>query len=106
MSQTPKTYSNGEIMCKILTISKDALMIARNKWNDIQSHRVNILFRYYPLLSQAYELEMELRVFFNRTTKRTTAMKLMNQWYEKVSTIGNPNFMSVIITFKNHAPTI
>ena len=28
----------------------------------------------------------------------------MNQWYDKVSALGNPNFRSVIKTFKNHAP--
>ena len=105
-SQTPKTYSNGESMRQILARSKHALMMARNKWNDIQRHRVNILFRHYPMLRQAYELAMELRGIFNRKTKRTTAMKLMNRWYEKVSALGNPNFRSVIKTFKNHAPTI
>ena len=105
-SQTPKTYSNGETMRQILARSKHALMMARNKWTDIQRHRVNILFRQYPILKKAYELAMELRAIFNRKTKRTTAMKLMNQWYEKVSALGNPNFRSVIKTFKNHAPTI
>ena len=105
-SQAPKTYSNGETMRQILARSKHALMMARNKWTDIQRHRVNILFRHYPLLRQAYELAMELRGIFNRKTKRTTAMKLMNWWYEKVSALGNPNFRSVIKTFKNHAPTI
>ena len=105
-SQAPKTYSNGETMRQILARSKHALMMACNKWNDIQRHRVNILFRHYPILRQAYELAMELRGIFNRKTKRTTAMKLMNRWYEKVSALGNPNFRSVIKTFRNHAPTI
>ena len=90
----------------ILARSKHTLMMARNKWNDIQRHRANILFWHYPILKKAYELAMELRSIFNRKTKRTTAMKLMNRWYEKVSALGNPNFRSVIKTFKNHALTI
>ena len=105
-SQTPKTYSNGETMRQILARSKHTLMMARNKWNDIQRHRVNILFRHYPILRQAYDLAMELRAIFNKKTKRTKAMKLLNGWYGKVSAMGNPNFRSVIKTFKNHAPTI
>ena len=105
-SQPPETYSNGETMRQILARSKHTLMMARNKWNDIQRHRANILFKHYPILRQAYELAMELRSIFNRKIKRTTAMKLMNRWYEKVSALGNPNFRSVIKTFKNHAPTI
>ena len=76
------------------------------EWNDIQRHRANILFKHYPILRQAYELAMELRFIFNKKTKRTTAMRLMNKWYEKVSALGNPNFRSVIKTFKNHASTI
>lgn len=105
-SQPPTTYSNGETMRQILARSKHTLMMARNKWNDIQRHRANILFRHYPILKQAYELAMELRAIFNKKTKRTKAMKLLNEWYEKVSALGNPNFRSVIKTFKNHAPTI
>ena len=81
-------------------------MMARNKWNDIQRHRANILFKHYPILRQAYELAMELRFIFNKKTKCTTAMRLMNKWYEKVLALGNPNFRSVIKTFKNHASTI
>ncbi len=105
-SQPPKTYSNGETMRQILARSKHTLMMARNKWTDIQRHRVNILFKHHPILKQAYELAMELRNIFNKKTKRTTAMKLLNGWYEKVSALGNPNFRSVIKTFKKHAPTI
>lgn len=105
-SQPPKTYSNGETMRQILARSKHTLMMASNKWNDTQRHRANILFKHYPILRQAYELAMELRAIFNRKTKRTKAMKLLNGWYEKVSALGNPNFRSVIKTFKNHAPTI
>ena len=30
----------------------------------------------------------------------------MNDWYERVSGLDNPNFRSVIRTFRNHAPTI
>ena len=30
----------------------------------------------------------------------------MNKWYEKVMVLPNNNFPSVIMTFKNHAPTI
>ena len=36
----------------------------------------------------------------------TKALGKMNEWYEKVSTLANSNFRSVIKTFKNHAPTI
>lgn len=100
------TYSNGETMRQILARSKHALMMSSNKWTDIQRHRVNILFKYHPILKNAYDLAMELRSVFNQKTTPTKAMKLMNNWYEKVRQLGNPNFRSVIKTFKNHAPTI
>lgn len=103
---TPVTYSNGETMRQILARSKHTLMMSSNKWTDIQRHRVNILFRYYPVLRDAYDLAMGLRKIFNTKTTPTKAMKKMNEWYEKVRQLGNASFRSVIKTFKNHAPTI
>lgn len=105
-TQHPATYSNGETMRQILARSKHTLMIPCNKWTDTQRHRVNILFRHYPILKAAYNLAMELRGIFNRTLKPTKALKQLNVWYEKVSALGNSNFRSVIKTFKNHVPTI
>lgn len=100
------TYSNGETMRQILARTKHTLMMSQNKWTDIQRHRVNILFRHYPLLKEAYNLAMELRTIFNKKIKPVKAMQQMNNWYDKVRRLGNANFRSVIKTFKNHAPTI
>lgn len=105
-SEPPVTYSNGETMRQILARSKHTLMMAQNKWTDIQRHRANILFRHYPILKAAYQLAMELRSIFNMKISPTKALGKMNEWYEKVSTLANSNFRSVIKTFKNHAPTI
>lgn len=105
-SEPPVTYSNGETMRQILARSKHTLMMAQNKWTDIQRHRANILFKHYPILKDAYRLAMELRRIFNMKLLPTKAMGKMNEWYEKVMALGNNNFRSVIKTFKNHAPTI
>lgn len=105
-SEPPVTYSNGETMRQILARSKHTLMMSQNKWTDIQRHRANILFRHYPILKDAYRLAMELRRIFNMKISPTKALGKMNEWYEKVSTLANSNFRSVIKTFKNHAPTI
>ncbi len=93
-------------MRQILARSKHTLMMSRNKWTDTQLHRVNILFKHYPILKDAYELAMKLRFIFNTMTTPEKALKKMNDWYEQVRRLGNPNFRSVIKTFKNHAPTI
>ena len=105
-SEPAVTYSNGETMRQILARSKHTLMMAQNKWTDIQRHRANILFKHYPILKAAYHLAMELRCIFNMKLSPTKALGKMNEWYEKVMTLGNNNFRSVIKTFKNHAPTI
>ena len=55
---TPPTYSNGETMRQILARSKYSLMMSQNKWTDLQRHRVNILFKHYPILRSAYALAM------------------------------------------------
>ena len=105
-SLPPVVYSNGETMRQILARSKHTLLMASNKWTDIQRHRVNILFKHYPILKQAYHQAMELRRIFNTKTSPTKAMKLLNVWFEKISALANTNFRAVIKTFKNHAPTI
>lgn len=105
-STPPVTYSNGETMRQILARSKHTLMMSQNKWTDIQRHRVNILFKYHPILKCAYALAMELRQIFNAKITPTKAIGRMNKWYEKVMALCNNNFRSVIKTFKNHAPTI
>lgn len=105
-AEPPVTYSNGETMRQILARSKHTLMMARNKWTDIQRHRANILFRHYPILKAAYHLEMELRRIFNSKISPTKAMGKMNMWYGKVMALANSNFRSVIKTSQNHAPTI
>lgn len=105
-SVPPPTYSNGETMRQILARSKHTLMMSQNKWTDPQRHRVNILFKHHPILKSAYTLAMELRRIFNANISPTKAMGLMNEWYDKVMSLGNSNFRSVIKTFKNHAPTI
>ena len=105
-SEPPVTYSDGETMRRILARSKHTLMMSQNKWADIRHHRVNILFKYYPILKAAYSLAVELRKIFNSKISPTKAMGRMNKWYEKVMALGNNNFRPVIKTFKNHAPTI
>jgi len=49
---------------------------------------------------------MKLRRIFNANIPPTKALGRMNKWYDKVMSLGNSNFRSVIKTFKNHAPTI
>lgn len=49
---------------------------------------------------------MSLREIFNTKAALAEATAKINEWYENVRMLGNPNFRSVIKTFKNHAPTI
>lgn len=101
-----KTYSNGETMRQILARSKHTLMMSENKWTDIQRHRVNILFKHYPILKEAYALAMRLRQIFNTKTNRVNAMKLLDVWFNQVSEMTHNSFRAVIKTIRNHYPTI
>lgn len=102
----PATYSNGGTMRQILHRSKHTLMMSSNKWTDIQRYRVNILFKYHPILKEAYRLAMKLRSIFNRKDTPEKAWKEMGLWYEGVKQLANKNFRSAIKTFKNNARTI
>lgn len=105
-SVPPVTYSNGETMRQILARSKHTLMVSSSKWTESQRHRVNILFKHFPILKDEYSLAMSLREIFNTKAALAEATAKINEWYENVRMLGNPNFRSVIKTFKNHAPTI
>lgn len=81
-------------------------MMSQNKLHDIQRHRVNIIFKHYPILKAACILATELRSIFNCKLSATKAFKQRNQWYGKVSTLDYSTFRFVIKSFRNHAPTI
>lgn len=102
----PTTYSNGETMRQILARSKHVLLTSSNKWTPLQRHSVNILFKHFPMLRQAYDLSMRLRAIFNRRLSVSQAMLQMDQWYQQVVRLGNGSFRAVVKTFKNHEPTI
>ena len=76
-------------MRQILARSKHTLMMSDNKWTDVQRHRANILFRHYPILKKAYTLAMKLRRIFNSRIGRIRAMKLFDDWFNKVSELEN-----------------
>lgn len=54
----------GETMPQILLRSKRALMLSSDKWKPSQKQRIEILFRNYPILEQAYAVMRELRDIF------------------------------------------
>ena len=67
-------------MRQILARSKHTLMMSQDKWR----HRINILFRHYPILKSGYHLAMEPRSIFNARISPTKAMGRMNRQYDKV----------------------
>lgn len=93
-------------MRQILARSRHTLMMSENKWTDIQRHRVNILFKHYPILKEAYALAMKLRQIFNTKTNWVKAMKLPDIWFTQVLDLAYNSFRSVIKTIRNHYPTI
>ena len=102
----PTKYANGETMPQILLRTKQALIMAPNKISDEQKRRLDILFEYFPILKQAYDLMADLRDIFNLRISMTKAGLKLTRWFDKVVAVGNESFNSVIRTFKNHYKTI
>lgn len=102
----PMKYDNGETMPQILLRSKRALMVSSDKWKPSQKQRIEILFRNYPILEQAYAVMRELRDIFNQKISHTQAGVLLAQWYENVHALGRNTFNTVVRTFKNNYLTI
>lgn len=96
----PQKY-NGETMPQILLRTKQALVMAPNKLSVEQQKRLDILFKHYPQIKQAYDLMAELRNIYNMKITMTQAGLKMAKWFDKVLDVGNESFNSVVRTFKN-----
>jgi transposase len=98
----PKRHDNGETSPELLSRSRYQLMVSQDQWTDSQKERGRILFDLYPDIKESYSLVHSLRCTFNnpRATK-SSAIKGMREWFEKVEAFGNDAFNVAASTIKD-----
>jgi len=69
----PDVLENGDTLKQLLARSQYLLFKPRTRWTPSQVHLAEILFRYYPLLEQAYDLSLQLGRIFHTTKDKGIA---------------------------------
>lgn len=102
----PNILDNGDTMKQLLARSRHLLFKDEAKWTPSQGQRAEILFRYYPVLEQAYRLSRKLSYIFSNTKEKGLGFTRLARWYNDVEKSGLKAFGTVSRTIQNHYQTI
>ncbi len=102
----PKILPNGDTCKQLLARSRYLLFKAPNKWTSKQAERAAILFDLYPELKKGYYLSMMFRNIYETAKSETKALEMLEQWYQKVHTLGFESFITAANSIKMHQKTI
>nr|WP_042479303.1 transposase [Solitalea canadensis] len=102
----PDLLENGDTLKQLLARSRYLLFKTRSSWTPSQEHRAELLFKYYPLLEQAYELSMQLGKIFHSTKDKGIAFTRLARWYDQVEKAGFKSFNVVARSIQAHYLTI
>ena len=79
----PKVFENGDTLKELLARSKYLFYKFKTEWTNTQVQRAAILFKNYPLLSQAYDLVVLFRNIY-KSTSLCQAKIRFNHWIYEV----------------------
>lgn len=102
----PDVLENGDTLKQLLARSRYLLFKSRSCWTPSQIHRAEILFKYYPLLEQAYDLSLQLGKIFHTTQDKGVAFTKLAGWYNQVEKAGFKSFNTVARSIQAHYLTI
>lgn len=102
----PDVLENGDTLKQLLARSRYLLFKSRASWSPSQVHRAEILFKYYPLLEQAYDLSLQLGKIFHTTKDKGVAFTKLAGWYNQVEKAGFKSFNTVARSIQAHYLTI
>lgn len=101
----PQTLSNGDTVKELLARSRYLLYAFEDDWTVNQSKRAAILFEKYPLLKQAYHLNLSFRNFYKCLSKEK-ALTHFNDWKKKVAGSKIEEFNTVVNSLEYHLENI
>lgn len=101
-SYIPNTYKNRDTHKQLLARSRYLLYKNPENWSDSQKQRAEILFREYPDIKRAYNLNQQLRSIYNSSSSKAVAMTKLAHCYKEVEESGFKQFNTVMNTFTNH----
>lgn len=102
----PNRLENGDTHKQLLARSRYLLFKNKDKWKPSQVWRAELLFRYYPLLENAYELAQKLGHIYHTVKDKGVAFTRLAKWYDEVEKAGFKSFNTVSRTIQQHYLTI
>jgi len=105
-SHVPDRLENGDTHKQLLARSRYLLFKNKSNWSPSQIWRAELLFKYYPQLSKAYELAQKLGHIYHTVKDKGVAYLKLAKWYDQVEKAGFKNFNTVSKSIQNHYQTI
>lgn len=81
----PGVLENGDTLVELLTRSKYAFMQSRDKWSESMTRRMNLIFKRYPKLKEAYDIVNRLRAIFRSKITPEEARVKLHEWYKTIT---------------------
>lgn len=102
----PEIFKNGDTKKQLLARSRYLLFKSKNKWNDQQLERSEILFENFPLLKESYNLSMMFRSCYENSNTIEQAKENFGRWHQKAEEKNIESFISAAETIRLHEATI
>jgi transposase len=102
----PLIFDNGDTHKQLLARARYLLYKSREKWTQNQKQRAKILFKNYPDIEKAYNLNQQLRKVFETKAGKSVAMTKLAQWYDQVEKSGFKSFNTLMNTISLNYQTI
>lgn len=101
----PVTLDNDDTPKQLLARSRYIIAKKPNEWTENQKIRAELLFKYYPLLHQAYKHTLEFRNIYEETSKERAKLKFID-WIEKTKLLEMSVFNAAANSLNYHLDTI
>jgi transposase len=102
----PPVFDNGDTHKQLLARARYLLYKSREKWTQNQKQRAKILFKNYPDIEKAYNLNQQLRQVYETKAGKNVAMTKLAQWYDQVEKSGFKSFNTIMNTISLNYQTI
>ncbi len=98
----PELLANGDSPKQLLARSRYLLFKHKDAWTPSQKQRASLLFERYPIVKQAYDLNIKLSNIFRYCTCKEQAFKRLALWYNEIEDSGLESFRTVARSIQNH----
>lgn len=101
-----KVFENGDTRKQLLARSRYLLFKSNSKYTEKQKQRADILFKQYPDIKKAYELQMKFRSIYEHAKTIQQAKELYLKWKKVLVKSDLDAFNTASQSIESHKETI